>query len=88
MNFGRFFLNSFGGLLRANKYAKPIVESFEKEFTEASAIVRQAEEATKKEMIARLTNPARMQLFLESNPELQSTISGYLPSPDDQGRNE
>ncbi|HMO15295.1 MAG TPA: hypothetical protein PKD64_10385 [Pirellulaceae bacterium] len=88
MNFGRFFLNSFGGMLRANKYAKPVVESFEKEFAEASEIVRQAEEATKKEMVARLTNPARMQLFLEANPDLQSTISGYLPSPADQGQNE
>jgi hypothetical protein len=82
MNFGRFFLNSFGGLLRENKYAKPIVESFEKEFAEASAIAQRAEEATKKEMIARLTNEARMQLFLESNPQLRATISGYLPSPD------
>jgi hypothetical protein len=82
MNFGRFFLNSFGGILRANKYAKPIVDSFEKEFSEASVSVQQAEEATKKEMIARLTNPARMKLFLESNPQLQATISGYLPSPD------
>ncbi len=88
MNFGRFFLNSFGGLLRANKYAKPIVESFEKEFTDASIIVGQAQEATKKEMIARLTNPARMQLFLESHPELKSTISGYLPSPNTAETNE
>lgn len=84
MNFGRFFLNSFGGLLRANKYAKPIVENFEKEFAEASEIVQEAEEATKKEMISRLTNRARMELFLESNPELQSTISGFLPPLENQ----
>ncbi len=88
MNFGRFVLNSFGGMLRANKYAEPVVSSFEKEFAEASEIVRQAEEATKKEVVARLTNPARVQLFLEANPELQSTIAGYLPSPADQERNE
>jgi len=84
MNFGRFFLNSFGGMLRANKYAKPIVENFEKEFTEASKLVQEAEEATKKEMIARLTNRTRMQLFLESNPDLQSTIAGFLPPLENQ----
>jgi hypothetical protein len=82
MNFGRFFLDSFSGLIREIKFAKPIIESFEKEFAEASAIVQQAEEATKKEMIVRLTNPARMQLFIESNTQLQPTISSYLPSPD------
>ncbi len=88
MNFGRFFLKSFGGLLCANKYAKPIVENFEKEFAEASEIVQEAEEATKKEMISRLTNRARMQLFLESNPELQSTISGFLPPLENQNGEE
>jgi len=88
MNFGRFFLKSFGGLLRANKYAKPIVENFEKEFAEASDIVRQAEEATKREMISKLTNRARMHLFLESNPELQSTIAGFLPAPENEGDDE
>ncbi len=81
MNFGKFFIKSFGGILRANKYAKPIVDSFEEEFTKASEIVRQAEEATKREMVARLTNPERLELFLESNPDLQATISGYLPPP-------
>jgi hypothetical protein len=84
MNYGRFFLNSFGGLLRANKYAKPIVENFEKEFIEASRIVHEAEEATKQEMISRLTNKVRMQLFLESNPELQPTIAGFLPPIENQ----
>lgn len=84
MNFGRFFLQSFGGLLRANKYAKPIVESFEKEFSEASAIVQQAEAATKQEMIARLTNRARMELFLDSHPDLKTTVAGFLPPPSDQ----
>ena len=88
MNFGRFFLNSFGGLLRANKYAKPIVENFEKEFADASEIVQEAEEATKKEMISRLTNRARMELFLESNPDLQSTISGFLPHIENQAGKE
>lgn len=88
MNYGRFFLNSFGGLLRTNKYAKPILENFEKEFAEASEIVQEAEEATKKEMISKLTNRARMELFLESNPELQSTISGYLPPIENQTEKE
>jgi len=82
MNFGRFFLKSFGGLLHANKYAKPIVENFEKEFAEASEIVQKAEEATKQEMIAQLTNAARIELFIESNPNMESTIAGFLPPPE------
>lgn len=81
MNYGRFFLNSFGGILKANKYAKPIVENFEKEFNEAAETVQRAEEATKREMVAKLTNQARLELFLESHPELRSTVSAYLPPP-------
>ncbi len=88
MNFGCFFLNSFGGFLRANRYAKPIVESFEKEFAEASKVVQKAEDAMKKEMIARLTNSARMQLFLEAHPDLKSTVSGFLPPSEDQDDDE
>jgi len=81
MNFGRFFLNSFGGVLKANKYAKPIIENFEKEFAEASATVQKAEEETKKEMISKLINSARMELFLDSNPDLRETVGGFLPAP-------
>ena len=82
MNFGRFFLNSFGGVLKANKYAKSIVENFEIEFTEAAETVQRAEEATKREMVAKLTNQARLELFLESHPDLRPTVSGYLPAPE------
>lgn len=81
MNFGRFFLRSFGGVLKANKYAKPIIESFEAEFAEASSIVQKAEEETKKEMVSRLINSQRMDLFIESNPGLRETIAGFLPAP-------
>lgn len=81
MNFGRFVMNSFGGVLKANKYAKPIIENFEAEFTEATEIVQKAEEETKREMVSRLINSQRMELFLESNPDLGETVSGYLPAP-------
>jgi hypothetical protein len=81
MNFGRFFLRSFGGVLKANKYAKPIIESFESEFSEASAIVQRAEEETKKDMILRLINSQRMDLFIEANPALRETVAGFLPAP-------
>ena len=81
MNFGRFFLRSFGGVLKANKYTKPIIESFEKEFDEASKIVQQAEEETKKEMVQRLIQRQRMELFLEANPDLKDTVAGFLPAP-------
>jgi len=82
MNFGRFFMNCFGDVMRANKYAKLIIENFEKEFLQASESVQKAEDATKQEVIARLTNAARMQLFIESNPELGPKIAGFLPPPD------
>ncbi len=81
MNFGRFFLRSFGGVLKANKYVKPIIENFEAEFSEANDIVQKAEEETKKEMVSRLINEQRMQLFIESNPELRETVAGFLPAP-------
>ncbi len=81
MNFGRFFLNSFGDVLKANKYAKPIIENFENEFAHASEVVQKAEEETKKEMISMLINSARMDLFLESNSELRETVSTFLPAP-------
>ena len=81
MNFGRFFLRSFGGVLKANKYAKPIIENFEEEFSEASNILQKAEEETKKEMVSRLISNQRMELFIESNPELKETVAGFLPSP-------
>jgi hypothetical protein len=81
MNFGRFFLRSFGGVLKANKYAKPIIETFEEEFSEASEVVQKAEEETKKVMIQRLISSQRLELFLESNPELEDTVAGFLPAP-------
>ncbi len=81
MNFGRFFLNSFGDLLKANKYAKPIIENFEVEFAKARETVQKVEEETKKEMIFRLVNPDRMELFIEANPNLKETIAGFLPAP-------
>lgn len=79
MNFGRFFLKSFGGILKANKYAKPVIESFENEFAEASDIVQKAEEETKKQMVLRLINPQRMDLFIDSNPDLKEIVAGFLP---------
>lgn len=81
MNFGRFFMKSFGDFLKANKYARPIIENFETEFNEASKIVHKAEEETKKEMVSRLINTQRMEMFIESNPSLKETVAGFLPSP-------
>jgi hypothetical protein len=81
MNYGRFFLNSFGGILKANRYAKPIIENFEDEFSKASEIVQEAEEETKKEMVLRLINRERMELFIEANPDLKDTVAGFLPAP-------
>jgi len=88
MNFGRFFLKSFGDSLKANKYAKPFIENFETEFAEASETVQKAEEEAKKEMILKLINPARIDLFIESNPDLKDTIFGFLPAPRDEDSSE
>lgn len=79
MNFGRFVINSFGDVLRANKYAKPFIENFEKEFADASEVVEKAENAMQKEVVAKLTNANRIQLFIESNPSVEPVITGFLP---------
>ena len=81
MNYGRFVMNAFGGVLSANKYTKPIVESFTQEFQAANAAVDQATEATKREAIRRLTNPKRLEMFIEEQPEARAAIAGYLPEP-------
>lgn len=81
MNYGRFFVNSFSGFLKANKYAKPIVESFETEFKTANDAFQKADEATKKATVAQLTNLRRLELFTDEHPQLGPTIAGYLPAP-------
>lgn len=65
--------------MRANKYAKPFIENFEKEFADASKVVEKAENAMQKEVVAQLTNANRIQLFIESNPSVEPVITGFLP---------
>jgi hypothetical protein len=78
MHYGRFAINAFGGVLAANKYLKPLVDSFKDEFTIAEEKVRKAEESLKREAILRLVNQERLTLFIEESNGDNRAIAGYL----------
>ena len=78
MHYGRFALKAFGGVLAANKYLKPMVDSFKEEFEIAEEKVRKAEESLKREAICRLVNQERLTLFIEGSNGDTKYIAGYL----------
>lgn len=83
MNYGQFVLDSFRGVLSANKYTKPFVESFAQQFAQAREAVDQAKQATEQETIRVLTHLKRLELFMDEHPEVKPTVAGYLPPPKD-----
>ncbi|WP_417747211.1 hypothetical protein [Rosistilla oblonga] len=85
LHYGRFALKAFGGVLSANKYLKPMVEAFKKEFAVAEAKVQDAEAKLKEEAIHRLTNEQRLMSYLSQNGVDASNIAGYLTVSDAEG---
>lgn len=81
MNYGQFVLNAFEGILSANKYTKPIIESFRAEFEKTKSAVGHATEATNQAVIRRLVNERRLELFLESHPQARDAVAGHLSCP-------
>lgn len=82
MHYGRFFLKSFEGILTANKYLKPIVETFKVEFAIAEGKIQKAEATLKEEAIRRLTNQERLMTFIETSGGDTSVVADYLGQHD------
>jgi hypothetical protein len=78
MHYGRFVLKAFGGALAENKYLKPMIEAFKKEFAVAEGKVQKAEETLKEEAIRRLTNEERLKAYLKQSGAGASSVAGYL----------
>jgi len=83
MHYGRFALKAFSGALEANKYLKPLVQSFKEEFSVAEEKVKQSEELLKEEAIKRLTNESRLKSFLLQTKKDPSTLKGFIDLEDD-----
>jgi hypothetical protein len=79
MNFGRFVTSCFSDMLKENKYTKHLAENFEEEFRRASEVVKLAEEDTKRQCVARLTNSKRLSQLAIAKPAIASKIAGFLP---------
>jgi hypothetical protein len=79
VNYGQFVLDSFRGVLSANKYTKPFIDTLTSEFAKAKDAVNTAKQSTEQETIRVLTHLKRLELFMEQFPEVEPVVAGYLP---------
>jgi hypothetical protein len=78
IHYSRFALKTFGGVLSANKYLKPMIDAFKEEFAIAESKVRDAQELLKRESVVKLTNQSRLSDFLDQNYVRRDTIAGFI----------